>query len=261
MNKIIHALLLISLLTVGCSGNEKNSDTEDKEAKKLLQGVWINEESGMPSFMAKGDSIFYPDTTSLPVRFWVSKDSLFLQGKKIGRYRINTLSDKQFVICNRNEEEIRLSHGSYVQAQKDFLQDRPYALNALRIIKTDTVVYAGGIKYDCTMSLEPTSDRVIKSSYNDDGIEVDNLYLDNMVRLEISKDGRRLYSQEFRKQEFSTYVPSEFMSKSILRDFQYSHASANALFFNATIGIPDASTCYVIELKIDKEGRLSKMLK
>ena len=50
---------------------------QDQDAKQMLQGIWIDDEEGTPAFMAKGDSILFPDTTSLPMRFWIYKDILY----------------------------------------------------------------------------------------------------------------------------------------------------------------------------------------
>ncbi len=52
---------------------DSNGDTpepEDQEAKKALQGIWIDQETETVSFCAKGDTIYYPDTANVPVRFY-----------------------------------------------------------------------------------------------------------------------------------------------------------------------------------------------
>ena len=54
------------LFASGCSviGTNNHIVNEDEEAKQMLQGIWINDEEGVPALMAKGDSLFFPDTTS-----------------------------------------------------------------------------------------------------------------------------------------------------------------------------------------------------
>ena len=123
---------------------------------------------------------------------------------------------------------------------KEFYQYRPYALNIFRTIDRDTIGEGKGLNYTCKIHIEPTSDRIIKSTYNNEGIEVDNMYLDNEARLKVTLGSEEIYSHSFRKQEFSAYVPEDFMSKSIIRDILYSHADTSAVFFDAIIGIPDA---------------------
>ncbi len=57
------------------------------------------------------------------------------------------------------------------------------ALNQNTLIKRDTVVVRGDEKYHLYVQVNPTSYKVYKSSYNDDGVEVDNVYYDNIVNL------------------------------------------------------------------------------
>lgn len=263
MKKAYYIFFLVSVIFASCIGNKKKSfGIEDGEAKRILQGVWINEYEEIPSFMAKGDSIFYPDTASMPARFWINNDSLYIKGNNVNRYKIISLSEDLFEFQNQNSENIKLVHDNSMQFNKEFRQARSYALNVFRTYDTDTVVsIKDNIRTECKIHLEPTSERVIKSSYNDDGIEVDNLYLDNAASLEVWINDMEIYTHVFRKHEFAKYIPQDFINKSILRELQYSHTGNNAVFFNAVVGIPDASTCYVIELKIDRNGKLTKKLK
>lgn len=262
MGKVWYIFPIISILLVSCAGKKENPYCdEDDEAKRILQGVWIQEDGENPSFMAEGDSIFYPDTASMSARFWVSNDSLYIKGSNVNRYKILTLSDQSFIFQNQNKEEIRLVRDSSKRFMREFRQTRPYALNAFRIHDTDTVSNGRDTRFECRIRLEPTSGRVMKSSYNDDGIEVDNLYLDNVARLQVALNGERVYVHDFLKQEFAAYIPEEFMEKSILRELQYSHADDNAVYLDAVVGIPDADACYVIGLEINREGKLTKKLK
>lgn len=262
MKKTYYILFLVSFMLLGCIGNKKNSFyVEDEEAKRIIQGVWINEEEEVPSLMTRGDSIFYPDTTSLPAKFWIANDSLYIKGNNTNQYKIISLSEHVLEFQNQNNESIRLVRDSSKRFQKAFKQVRSYALNIFRTYDMDTVSINNNIRTECKIHLEPTSERVIKSSYNDDGIEVDNLYLDNVANTRILVGGKEIYAHAFRKHEFSTSIPKEFMAKSILRELQFSYADTNAVYLDAIVGIPDASTCYVIELKIDMKGKLTKKLK
>lgn len=256
----IFALLLI----LGCRetrGTYYSLDHEDKEAKELFQGIWTNDDEGYLSLYVRGDSIFFPDTTSMPVRFWIYRDSLYLEGSNINRYKILTQAQHIFKFNNQTGDPIRLVRSEDSTLIKLFFQARPYALNIFRTLTRDTVGEGGGAKYACSISIEPTSNRVVKSSLNDDGMEVDNVYLDNIGKVSIANGGRQIYSHDFRKAEFSQYVPRDFMSRSILRDIQYNSADTSAVYLDAVIGFPDASTSYVVELKISKDGELTTKLR
>lgn len=253
--------MLLALCTIGCNRSGMNVSEEDTEAKSMLQGIWKNDEAGNLAIMVKGDSILFPDTSSLPLSFWIYRDSLYTQGAHVISYKIVKQSEHLFKFVNQVGEEVKLVKSTDKMSQKAFLQDRPYAMNIFRTVDTDTVSVESGVKYDCKIHIEPTSDRMLKSTLTDEGIEVDNMYLDNMARLTVLKEGVRIYTHDFRKSEFQSMVPRDFLKTSILRSVDYSHADSAGVYFDATIGIPDASTGYVVELKVSKNGKLSKKLK
>ena len=88
-NKIINVCLYVSLLTFfvitigSCGKKEKAKDDAEKEnieAKKMLSGIWMDADEESVIFKAAGDSLFYPDSTSAPVKFIIRDDTLFLIG-------------------------------------------------------------------------------------------------------------------------------------------------------------------------------------
>lgn len=253
--------IVLAFTACGGSGTEYARAHQDQKAKDMLQGVWINAEDGNPAIMAEGDTILYADTSSLPVQFWIYQDSLYLQGHALSRYLITKQAEHVFRFVNQGGDEVKLVKRDERVLGRFFHQYRPYALNIFRTLDCDTVGVGGGINYACKIHIEPTSDRLIASSFNNEGIEVENMYLDNDARLDVHVGAKNIYSHHFRKQEFSSMVPPEFMEKSILRDIQYNHADTAAVYFDAIIGIPDASSAYVVELKVTKDGKLTKRLR
>ena len=233
---------------------------EDREAKQMLQGVWMNDDEGTPVMLARGDSLYFPDQTSLPMLFWIYGDSLYLQGSSINHYQIVKQAEHLFKFRNASGDEIKLVRSDDRKLLPLFSQLRPYAINIFQTTDYDTIANGGSRHYDCHLHIEPTSDRVFKSIFSNEGLEVDNMYLDNLARLNISTKGVSIFSHDFRKQEFSSFVPKEFLLHSILRDVQYVRADTAAVYFDAVIGIPDASSCYVIELRISNKGKLTKKL-
>ena len=57
-----------------CSGQQKPASerSESREAKRLMQGVWLDD-SESAVFQAKGDTVYYADSTSMPAYFRVGK--------------------------------------------------------------------------------------------------------------------------------------------------------------------------------------------
>ena len=70
-------IVLSIVLLAGCSGGQSgHQEDEDREAKKLFQGVWLDTDNGDVSIRVQGDTIFYADTTSMPAYFKIVHDSL-----------------------------------------------------------------------------------------------------------------------------------------------------------------------------------------
>ena len=66
MRKLLLIIFAVVSL-IGCSrqqGSVAEEEKESREAKAMLQGVWVEKESVDVSFRVKGDTIFYADTTS-----------------------------------------------------------------------------------------------------------------------------------------------------------------------------------------------------
>ena len=58
---------------MACTGN-KNSyfseeEKEDSNAKEMLQGIWLDDETESPLMRVEGDTIFYADSQSAPIAF------------------------------------------------------------------------------------------------------------------------------------------------------------------------------------------------
>jgi len=67
------AISLIAIFLMACTGN-KNSyfseeEKEDSNAKEMLQGIWLDDETESPLMRVEGDTIFYADSQSAPIAF------------------------------------------------------------------------------------------------------------------------------------------------------------------------------------------------
>ena len=72
MNKLnIFISIGLILFFSGCRQQSVNSseNKESVEAKRLLQGIWIDDESDAVIFKIKGDTVYYPDSTIIPTYF------------------------------------------------------------------------------------------------------------------------------------------------------------------------------------------------
>ena len=83
---IIVCVFVLAVL-VGCGQRAGDANLpESQEAKQLLQGMWCDKETESVVFLMKGDSVYYPDSTSMPAYFRVYADTLYIGSS--ARYHI-----------------------------------------------------------------------------------------------------------------------------------------------------------------------------
>lgn len=261
-------LLMLSaaaLLTVACGSKTEpqkeaaQEPKESKEAKALLQGIWVDEDTEEISFRAVGDTIFYPDTISQPAYFKVVNDSLVLSS--VGaRYAIVKQSAHVFWFRNQNDDVVKLVKSDDPAHVLAFVHEKPKVLSYTEVVKTDSVVNYDGSRYHWYLAINPTSYKVHATSYSGDGVEVDNIYYDNIMHISLFKGAQQLFSTDFKKQLYESKIPSSFLKQSILSNMEFSRVDAQGFHFVATVCIPDGASCYKVENVISFDGQLSTTL-
>ncbi len=265
MNRLLLFILLSLAVLSSCSNGKKTKASsepkEDKMAKQMLQGIWVNSDDESVTFMAKGDSIFYADTTSQPVAFKIIHDTIVLSGDDMVKYKIVKQAPHLFEFKNQGGDIVKLVKSSNPDDKYMFEGRRPQALNQSRLIKRDTVIVYGKGHYHLYVQVNPTTYKVIKSSYNDDGVEVGNVYYDNIVHLSVFNGASQLFSHDFRKSDFKSKVPDDFLTSAILSDLLYTYTNTSGFHFNAQLCQPDSPSSYIIDVCISFDGRLSITVK
>ena len=255
MRKQTTILLLTVVLTLffSCQGNQSATPQEDEGAKAMLQGIWVEEESGDVSMRIIGDSIFYTDSTSMPSYFRIVGDSLVMGSGT--SYAIVKQTENLFWFTNQNGDVVKLQKSTDPVDETEFVHDTPSVMTYTHQVKTDSVVTYDGERYHWYIAINPTKYKVVKRSYNDDGLEVENVYYDNIMHVSVFKGAQRLFSSDFKKQMYVGLVPENFLNDAVLANMEYSRADAEGLHFNATLCIPDEASCYVVETLVDYRGQ------
>ena len=243
------------VVLVACRQNNSSDLQENKEAKAMLQGVWIDEESGEESFHVKGDSIYFPDAISMPTSFRICGDSLYLASGTA--YGIVKQTEHVFWFKNLNGDLLKLQKGDADTAME---HGSPSVLSYTHRVKIDSVVTYNNNRYHWYIAINPTKYKVTKRSFNDDGIEVENVYYDNIMNVSVFQGARKIYSSDFRKQQYSGMVPASFLDEAIFANMTFSDIDAAGLHFHATLCIPDGATCYMVDCTISYTGDLSMKL-
>lgn len=264
MRQTIVFLLFLSLVLgmASCRNDKKAGQQavpENKAAKEMLQGIWVDEDEQDVAFKAKGDTIYYPDSTSQPVYFQIFNDTLVLHGVNEAKYAIIKQTRHLFVFQNQNGDEVKcvLSDNPDDAAFFSKSGPQPININQGQLIKRDTVVAYGNERYHCYVQVNPTSYKVVSQSYNDDGVAVDNVYYDNIVNLNVYHGAKRLFGGDFRKQQFAGKVPGDFLKQAVLSDLVFVKCDAEGIHYSASLVVPGTSmTSWQVGLTVDYEGHL-----
>ena len=258
LRNIVMCWVCVLVLVAACRQAPHTPDkvlTEDKEAKKMLQGIWVDAESESVVFKIAGDSVFYPDDTSMPTSFKVVGDTLIM-GEPASRYPIQKQTPNTFWFTNQAGDVIRLAKTTDSNAALAFMHEKPQILTVTEVLKKDTVVMYGGERYHCYIAINPTKYKVIRKTYNDDGVEVDNVYYDNIIHVSVFHGARQIYSRDFKKSMFVSLVPKRFLSQAVLSNIEYDKVEADGFHFDAILCIPDAASCYMLDAVISFDGKM-----
>ncbi len=260
-----HSILYILLSLMVFTACKHSAETpvvpgEDTRAKQLLQGIWLEADNGDPFFRVKGDTIFYPDSTSLPVFFKVIDDTLVLEGFSTTKYPIVRQTPHLFDFKNQNGETIRLTKSENDDDAMFFENQTPVVLNQNQLIKRDSIVTYDGVRYHCYVQVNPTTYKVIKPTYNEDGVEVDNIYYDNTIHLAVFQGTGRVYSHDFYKKDFKELIPDSFLRQSILSDMTFLKTDEHGISYLAQLYVPDSMSSYVVQITISFNGKMTMQL-
>lgn len=253
-------MVIATLIVLGCNDKPKTIATanENKEAKRMLQGIWVDYESSDVVFKVKGDTIYYPDSTSLPAYFKIVGDTLIMGAQQM-HYPVTKITQNIFCFRNQNGDEIELTRSDEPTDSLAFGQKVAF-LQPKKVIKNDTVVNYDGERYHCYIAINPTTKKVYVTNYDDDGVGIDNIYYDNIVHISVYHGANQLYSSDIKKQMFSRYVSNDFLSQAILSNMTFNKIDSKGFHFDATICNPNGTSCYLLDTKINFHGRMTMEL-
>lgn len=262
MKKLQTFILGISITAtmISCGNTPEKNDTpaEDLQAKKTIQGIWVDELEGDCVLRAKGDTIFYTDSLSEPVRFHINADTLYLESSHPTKYHLNKLSDHVLRFTNNDGDEISLvkSNDKSLVALFEKVEKAVGHINQGELIKRDSVLNAGDKRFHAYVQVNPTSFKVYQQSINDDGVTVDHAYYDNIVHIALYDGAKKLINRDYRKNDFSAHVPAEYISKCILSDIIIDKVTEEGVTFVAILSTPDTYTSYHINILVNTEGKV-----
>jgi len=248
-------VLILALLpaVIGCGGRKNDSPEkqESREAKALLQGVWTDEDTEDIVFKMQGDSVYYTDSTSVPAYFKVIDDTLYIG--RSARYHIEKHTEHVLWFKSPTGELMKLIKDD--ERAEDFVKPETQILSLTGVLKRDTVVFWNGDRYHLYIAVNPTKYKVSRHTLNEDGLDVENVYYDNIIHLSIFKGSNQIFSKDFRKQQYGKRVPAKILDQSILNNLEYANTDAEGFHLNASICIPGDASCYLVEHVVSFDGK------
>lgn len=263
-NKLGYVIISVVLAVFAGCGQRKGSvepAPESKQAKQLLQGIWSDEETEDLVFQMQGDSVYYADSTSMPAYFRVYKDTLYI-GSAV-RYYIEKHTEHVLWFKGANGELVKL-----VKLVKDdnddeeevFEHNKAQILSLTEVLKKDTVVSFGGNRYHLYIAVNPTKYKVVRHTVNEDGLDVENVYYDNIIHLSVFQGDRQFYSSNFRKQQYQQHMPAQFFEQAVLNNMEYERTDEKGFHLHVSLCTPGDASCYLIEHVVSFDGQLTTEL-
>lgn len=205
-------------------------------------------------FSMKGDTVYYADSTSMPAYFKVVDDTLYI-GSNVG-YHIERQSNHLLWFKNQNGELMKLVKvdREELQEQEEPQQPQTKIQTLTEVLKRDTVVFRDGQRYHCYIAVNPTRYKVIYHTVNEDGLDVDEVFYDNIVNVSIFKGASQIFKRDLHKRDYAGQVKADFLEKAILNDMNFKAADAQGFHFTASLCLPDGISCYLVDNIISERG-------
>ena len=259
MNRISTLIACITLLAA-CSNQPKKQEKpeeEDLRAKELLQGIWVDDMTETPLIRIKGDSIYYIDESVHPATFKIIGDTLKTYGQQTASYHIKKQGEYFFWIESAMGEILQLSKSEntvdYLLSQETIPSQKPDR----EVIQKDHIVHFNNIRYRGYVYINPTDIKVIQPEITEEGLEIENVYYDNIIHICVYEGKKSLFARDMKKGDFEPLIPAEYFRRSILTDMDFVGVDAKGYQYQATLCIPNSATCYLINISITKDGDIS----
>lgn len=249
-------MLTVALGSCGTPQQKTSAREENREAKSLLQGIWLDDNTEAAVLKVDGDTIYYADAATAPVAFKVMDDSLVTYGAQTNAYKIEKQGEYIFWVHSAVGDVIRLHKADDDSDSLTFIHNQEVPIYN-EVIKKDSVVTYDNVRYRGYVYINPSKIKVMRPGVSEEGLGVDNVYYDNIIHICVYEGKKSLYAKDINKQMFKGTVPEDFLQWAILSDMDFCGVDAKGYHYQATICIPDGASCYMVNITAGKDGSLA----
>lgn len=255
------AVSLMAILLAACSAANKGSlsprqENENLGAKELLQGIWLDDETESPLMRVEGDTIYYADAQSSPIAFKIIRDTLYTYGNDTAYYKIDKQAEHIFRFHSITDDVISLHKSEDPNDSSYFVRQKLVIPAYTEVTKRDSVVTYNGIRYRAYVYINPSRMKVVKTTYSEDGISMDNVYYDNVMHICVYEGKKSLFASDITKQMFGKVLPVDFLEQSILSDTKFMKVDRDGFHYQAVLAIPETSIYSIVNMKVSFKGDL-----
>lgn len=249
-------ILAVALSSCGTPQQKTSACEEDMDAKSLLQGIWLDDNTETPLLKVKGDTIYYADAATAPVAFKIMGDSLVTYGARTNGYKIEKQGEHIFWFHSAVGDVLRLRKADNDNDSLAFVHTQAIPVYN-EVLKKDSVVTYNNVRYRGYVYINPSKIKVMRPGLSEEGLGVDNVYYDNIIHICVYEGKKSLYSKDITKQMFQGVVPDDFLQWAVLSDMDFHGVDAAGYHYRATVCVPDDASCYMVNITAGKDGKLS----
>ena len=249
-------MLAVALSSCGTPQQKASALEENKEAKSLLEGIWLDDNTETALLRVKGDTLFYADAATAPVAFKIIGDSLITYGARTNGYKIEKQEEHIFWFHSAVGDVIRLHKSDTENDSLAFIHTREIPVYN-EVIKKDSVVTYDNVRYRGYVYINPSKIKVMRPGVSEEGLGVDNVYYDNIIHICVYEGRKSLYAKDITKQMFKGVVPDDFLQWAILSDMDFMGVDSKGYHYQATVCVPDGASCYMVNITAGKDGGLA----
>lgn len=224
---------------------------------ELLQGIWIDDNTGLPTLKIKEDSLFLASQSQTAYRFGISDDTLVTYGADQIEYQIDSIDSHVFHFYTQVGDLMSLHKADNDTIAFGYQQDEEKQDTIREVVEKDSVFVYQGVRYRGYVFINPSTKKVIRPMMTEEGMIVDNIYYDNIIHICVYQGKEELYAQNISKEMFAGIFPDAFLQTVILSDMDFVGIDSDGYHYRASLCVPDDISCYYIDLNISYDGKLT----